>query len=58
LGEIRRLDCDAERTMQIQVIRVLLPIGLKALLDGSLGREAARERDRAAIKGAASNPPA
>jgi hypothetical protein len=46
------------RSMQIQVIRVLLPIGIKALLDGSLGREAARERDRAAIKGAASNPPA
>jgi hypothetical protein len=35
--------------MQMQVIRVLLPIGIKALLDGSLGREAARERNRAAV---------
>jgi hypothetical protein len=34
------------RSMQMQVIRVLLPIGIKALLDGSLDREAARERDR------------
>jgi len=28
---------------------VLLPIGIKAMLDGSLAREAARERNRAAI---------
>jgi hypothetical protein len=34
------------RSMQMQVIRVLLPIGIKALLDGTLGREAARERNR------------
>ena len=34
------------RSMQIQVIRVLLPIGIKAALDGSLDREAARESDR------------
>jgi hypothetical protein len=32
----------------MQVMRVLLPIGIKALLDGSLDREAARERNRAA----------
>jgi hypothetical protein len=37
------------RSMQMQVIRVLLPIGIKALLDGSFGREAARERNRAAV---------
>jgi hypothetical protein len=35
------------RSMQMQVIRVLLPIGIKALLDGSLDREAVRERNRA-----------
>jgi hypothetical protein len=37
------------RSMQIQVIRVLLPLGIKALLDGSLGREADRERSRATV---------
>jgi hypothetical protein len=37
------------RSMQMQVIRVLLPIGIKALFDGSLDREAARERNRAAV---------
>jgi hypothetical protein len=30
----------------MQVIRVLLKIGLKAVLDGTLDREAALERDR------------
>jgi len=35
--------------MQIQVIRVLLPIGIKALLDGSLGRDAAYGNNRAAV---------
>jgi len=35
--------------MQIQVIRVLLPIGIKALLDGSLGRDAAYENNRVAV---------
>jgi hypothetical protein len=35
--------------MQMQVIRVLLPIGIKALLDGSLDREAARECNRAGV---------
>ena len=37
------------RSMQIQVIRVLLSLGIKALLDGSLGREADRERSRAPV---------
>src|SRR5262249_16843703 len=36
------------RSMQMQVMRVLLPIGLKAALDGSLDRELTRERNRAA----------
>jgi hypothetical protein len=34
------------RSMQMQVMRVLLPIGMKAVLDGSLDRDLARERDR------------
>ena len=33
-------------SFQMQVMRVLLAIGVKALLDGKLGREAARERER------------
>jgi hypothetical protein len=37
------------RSMQMQVMRVLLPIGIKAALDGSLDRELARERNRATI---------
>ena len=37
------------RSMQMQVMRVLLPIGIKAVLDGSLDRDLARERDRAAL---------
>src|SRR5262249_3632584 len=32
-------------SFQMQVMRVLLRIGPKAMLDGSLDREAARERD-------------
>jgi len=36
------------RSMQMQVLRILLPIGIKAMLDGSLGRELTRERNRAA----------
>ena len=36
------------RSMQLQVMRVLLPIGIKVVLDGSLDRELARERNRAA----------
>ena len=34
------------RSMQLQVMRVLLPIGIKAVLDGSLDRDLARECDR------------
>jgi hypothetical protein len=37
------------RSFQRQLMRVLLPIGIKAALDGSLDREAARERNRAAV---------
>jgi hypothetical protein len=37
------------RSMQMQVIRVLLPIGIKAALDGSLDRDLARERNKAAV---------
>ena len=36
------------RSMQMQVMRVLLPIGIKAVLDGSLDRELTCERNRAA----------
>jgi hypothetical protein len=46
-GPVADLD-PLRRSFQMQVIRVLLPIGVKALLDGTLGREAARERNRAA----------
>jgi len=35
--------------MRMQVLRVILRIGIKALLDGKLGREAARDRDRQRI---------
>jgi hypothetical protein len=35
--------------MRMQVIRVLLRIGIKALLDGTLGREAARQRNCDAV---------
>ena len=37
------------RSFQWQVMRVLLPIGIKAVLDGSLDRDLARERNRAAM---------
>jgi hypothetical protein len=37
------------RSFQWQVMRVLLPIGIKAVLDGSLDRDLARERNRAAV---------
>ena len=37
------------RSMQMQVFRILLPITIKAALDGSLDRELARERNRAAV---------
>src|SRR6516162_6875074 len=47
-GPITELD-PLRRSMQMQVIRVLLPIGIKAVLDGSLHRDLARERNRAAV---------
>jgi hypothetical protein len=47
-GPITALD-PLRRSFQMQVMRVLLPIGIKAVLDGNLDREAARERDRAAV---------
>jgi hypothetical protein len=34
------------RSMRMQVLRVILPIGIKALLEGKLNREAARDHDR------------
>jgi hypothetical protein len=34
------------RSMRMQLLRVILPIGIKALPDGKVGRDAARERDR------------
>ena len=37
------------RSMQMQVMRVLLPIGIKAVLDGSLDRDLAREPNSAAM---------
>jgi hypothetical protein len=36
-------------SMQLQVMRVLWSIGIKAMLDGTLAREAARERDRRVV---------
>jgi hypothetical protein len=33
-------------SVKLQVMRIILAIGAKAYLDGTLGREAARERDR------------
>jgi hypothetical protein len=36
-------------SVQAQVSRVIFMIGIKALLDGKLGREAAREHNRAAV---------
>jgi hypothetical protein len=43
-------DLDSHRlNVLTQVLRVILMIGARALLDGRLGREAARERDRERI---------
>jgi hypothetical protein len=36
-------------SVRLQVMRIILAIGAKAYLDGTLGREAARERDRERI---------
>ena len=45
-------DAHAARTARspnLIMMRVLLPIGIKAALDGSLDRDAARERNRTAV---------
>ena len=43
-------ELDSQRlNVLTQVLRIILMIGLKALLDGNLGRDAARERDRQRI---------
>ena len=47
-GPITELD-PLRRSMQMQVMRVLLPIGIKAVLDGSLDRDLARERNGTAV---------
>ena len=45
-----RAELDPPRlSLQMQVTRVVMPIASKALLDGSLGREIARERERDAV---------
>ena len=46
-GPITELD-PVRLTFQMQVMRILLRIGLKAALDGTLTREAARERNGSA----------
>jgi hypothetical protein len=38
-------------SFQMQVMRILLRIGLKAMLDGALSREAARKRDKERMLG-------
>ena len=47
-GPITELD-PLRLSFQMQVIRIFLRVGLKAVLDGTLAREAARERDRQRI---------
>jgi hypothetical protein len=47
-GPITHLDL-VRRSMQMQVMRILLPIGIKAVLDGSLDRDLARDRNRQRI---------
>jgi hypothetical protein len=49
-GSISELD-PLRFSFQMQVIRTLLRIGLKAMLDGTLNREAARERDKERMLG-------
>ena len=44
-GPYRELD-PLRRSFQMQVLRVFLSIGLKAMLDGTLAREVTRERNR------------
>jgi hypothetical protein len=36
-------------SVRVQVMRIIFATGTKALLDGTLGREAVRERSRAAV---------
>ena len=38
-------------SVRMQVTRVVFQVGVKAMLDGTLGRQAARERDRDRILG-------
>ena len=47
-GPYRELD-PLRRSFQMQVLRVFLSIGLKAMLNGTFAREAARERNRQSI---------
>ena len=47
-GPITDLD-PLRLSFQMQVMRILLRIGLKAVLDGTLAREVTRERERERI---------
>jgi hypothetical protein len=47
-GPIAELD-PFRLSMRMQVMRIVLAIGIKALLDGKLVRDAARERNRDAV---------
>jgi hypothetical protein len=47
-GSITELD-PLRQSFQWQVMRVLWSIGIKAMLDGTLARDLARERNRAAM---------
>ena len=47
-GPITDLD-PLRLSFQMQVMRIMLRNGLKPMLDGTLGREAARERDRESV---------
>jgi hypothetical protein len=38
-------------SVRMQVTRVVFQVGVKAMLDGTLGRQAARERDKDRILG-------
>src|SRR5215469_4224131 len=49
-GPITEID-PLRRSFQMQVMRILLPIGIKAYLDRSLDRAAGRERNRATVLG-------
>jgi len=49
-GPVTQLD-PLRSSFRMQVMRILLRIGVKAALDGRLGREFARERDRERVLG-------